>query len=346
MNAKAMNRWLPFFMAFLLCVNMLTACSANGETDPYRTVGEIAGRPVALGELQLFVDDVRQQTNSYFKRTYQLDSITDAEWKQDFGGESPVDYAIQLAMEELVPYKVVEQKLVELGSQQDFSYEAFVNRWNQENEDRQQKQAAVEVICGPVQYTERVYYDYVNEAYREELEAQLYTEPTEEELRAFYDQNTDLYQEFGSVTMQCIVLPQDIFSQEQAEAARNAIAEAMGQGATYADAASQAGISEYTQERTFTADDLTSPDVSAFPDVEDAVYDLQEGETSALIQNGDLQWLFFYCTAREEGGRTPFEECKDALKDIYVEQAFDMDLEQAQASAQIVIYDEAREWIH
>ena len=101
MNAKAMNRWLPFFMAFLLCVNMLTACSANGETDPYRTVGEIAGRPVALGELQLFVDDVRQQTNSYFKRTYQLDSITDAEWKQDFGGESPVDYAIQLAMEEL-----------------------------------------------------------------------------------------------------------------------------------------------------------------------------------------------------------------------------------------------------
>ena len=120
----------------------------------------------------------------------------------------------------------------------------------------------------------------------------------------------------------------------------------MGQGATYADAASQAGISEYTQERTFTADDLTSPDVSAFPDVEDAVYDLQEGETSALIQNGDLQWLFFYCTAREEGGRTPFEECKDALKDIYVEQAFDMDLEQAQASAQIVIYDEAREWIH
>ena len=112
MNAKAMNRWLPFFMAFLLCVNMLTACSANGE---------IAGRPVALGELQLFVDDVRQQTNSYFKRTYQLDSITDAEWKQDFGGESPVDYAIQLAMEELVPYKVVEQKLVELGSQQDFS---------------------------------------------------------------------------------------------------------------------------------------------------------------------------------------------------------------------------------
>ena len=197
-----------------------------------------------------------------------------------------------------------------------------------------------------MQYTERVYYDYVNEAYREELEAQLYTEPTEEELRAFYDQNTDLYQEFGSVTMQCIVLPQDIFSQEQAEAARNAIAEAMGQGATYADAASQAGISEYTQERTFTADDLTSPDVSAFPDVEDAVYDLQEGETSALIQNGDLQWLFFYCTAREEGGRTPFEECKDALKDIYVEQAFDMDLEQAQASAQIVIYDEAREWIH
>ena len=145
-----MNRWLPFFMAFLLCVNMLTACSANGETDPYRTVGEIAGRPVALGELQLFVDDVRQQTNSYFKRTYQLDSITDAEWKQDFGGESPVDYAIQLAMEELVPYKVVEQKLVELGSQQDFSYEAFVNRWNQENEDRQQKQAAGEVIYGPV----------------------------------------------------------------------------------------------------------------------------------------------------------------------------------------------------
>ena len=248
-------------------------------------------------------------------------------------------------MEELVPYKVVEQKLVELGSSEDFSYRAFVNRWQKENEDRQQKEASGEVIYGPVQYTERVYYDYLNESYQEELAAQLRQEPTEEELQAFYDDNPDLFQEFGSVTLQCVVLPQEDFSQEQGDEARNILLQALEAGATFADASVQAGIDEYTQERTFTAEDLSSPDVRAFPDVEDAVYTLQPGDTTDLIQNGDLEWLFFYCETRQEGGRTPFAECRDALEEIYVEQAFDMSLEQAQSSAQIIIYDQARELI-
>ena len=345
MQHTTFSRIFVGLMAMLLCIHPLVACNTSHEPDPYQTVGEIAGQPVALGELQLFVDDVRQQTNSYFKKNYSLDAITEEEWRKDFSGESPVDYAIGLAMEELVPYKVVEQKLVELGSSEDFSYRAFVNRWQKENEDRQQKEASGEVIYGPVQYTERVYYDYLNESYQEELAAQLRQEPTEEELQAFYDDNPDLFQEFGSVTLQCVVLPQEDFSQEQGEEARNILLQALEAGATFADASVQAGIDEYTQERTFTAEDLSSPDVRAFPDVEDAVYTLQPGDTTDLIQNGDLEWLFFYCETRQEGGRTPFAECRDALEEIYVEQAFDMSLEQAQSSAQIIIYDQARELI-
>ena len=72
---------------------------------------------------------------------------------------------------------------------------------------------------------------------------------------------------------------------------------------------------------------------------------LTAGDTTDLIQNGDLEWLFFYCETRQEGGRTPFAECRDALEEIYVEQVFDIELEQAQSSAQIIIYDQARELI-
>ena len=45
------------------------------------------------------------------------------------------------------------------------------------------------MIYGPVQYTERVYYDYLNESYQEELAAHLRQEPTEEERQANYDDN-------------------------------------------------------------------------------------------------------------------------------------------------------------
>ena len=71
-------------------------------------------------------------------------------------------------------------------------------------------------------------------------------EPTEEELQAFYDDNPDLFQEFGSVTLQCVVLPQEDFSQEQGEEARNILLQALEAGATFADASVQAGIDEYT----------------------------------------------------------------------------------------------------
>lgn len=351
MNTKkttgpSVGRFYILLLSACLLLASFVGCGASGEADPYQTVGEIDGRPVALGELQLFVDDVRQQTNSYFKKNHQLDAVTEKEWKQDFDGEAPVDHAIQLAMQELVPYKVVEEKLAEQGSREDFSYRAFVERWQKENEDRQQKKDAGEVIYGPVQYTERVYYDYLNDSYKEELETTMQTEPKETDLQKLYEEHPDLFQTFGSVTMACAVLPQESYAKEQAEAARETILYAMEGGSSFAQGAAQAGISENVQERTFTADDLTSPDVANFPEVEDAVYSLKQGETTELIDNGGLQWLFFYCENRQEGGRTPFAECRDALKEMYREQTFDMELQQAQASAQITIYDEARDEIH
>ncbi|WP_195985894.1 peptidylprolyl isomerase [Clostridium sp. D33t1_170424_F3] len=337
------GKLVAVWLALCLIIGLFAGC--GGEPDPYQTVGEIDGRPVALGELQLFVDDVRQQTNSYFKKNHQLAAVTEAEWRREYDGEAPVDYAIRLAMDALVPYKIVEEKLMESGEEQDFSYRAFVSRWEEENRSRQQKKEAGEVVYGPVQYTKRVYYDYLNNEYKKALESVLRFDATEQELRQLYDDSPALFQEFGSVSMQCAVLPQDAFSREQAENARNEIREALEKGSAFADGAEAAGIAAYIQERTFTANDLSSPDVSAFPEVEDAVYSLPQGTMTELIDNGGLQWLFFYCESREEGGRTPFTACRGALEEMYREQAFAMELEQAQASAQITIYEEARNWI-
>ncbi|WP_050696666.1 peptidyl-prolyl cis-trans isomerase [Anaeromassilibacillus senegalensis] len=338
------GKLVAVWLVVCLLAGLFAGC--GGEPDPYQTVGEIDGRPVALGELQLFVDDVRQQTNSYFKKNHQLAAVTEAEWRQEYNGEAPVDYAIRLAMEALVPYKVVEKKLMESGGEQDFSYQAFVSRWEEENQSRQQKKEAGEVVYGPIQYTKRIYYDYLNDEYQKTLESSLRFDATEQELQQLYDENPTLFQAFGSVSMQCAVLPQDAISREQAETARNGIREALEKGSTFADGAEQAGIAAYIQERTFTAQDLSSPDVSAFPEVEDAVYSLPQGGMTELIDNDGLQWLFFYCESREEGGRTPFAACRDALEEIYREQAFAMELEQAQSSAQITIYEEARRLIH
>lgn len=338
------GKLVAVWLAFCLIAGLFAGC--GGEPDPYQPVGEIDGRPVALGELQLFVDDVRQQTGSYFKKNHQLAAVTEAEWRQEYGGEAPVDYAIRLAMDKLVPYKVVEKKLLEAGSEQDFSYQAFVTRWEEENQSRQQKKDAGEVVYGPVQYTKRVYYDYLNSEYNKILESSLCFDTSEQELQKLYNENPALFQAFGSVSMQCAVLPQEMFSREQAENARNEIRLSLAEGAAFTNGAEAAGIAAYIQERTFTAQDLSSPDVSAFPEVEDAVYSLPQGEMTALIGNDGLQWLFFYCENRVEGGRKPFAACRDALEEMAREQAFAMELERAQSSAQITIYEEARRLIH
>ena len=49
MQNTTFSRIFVGLMAMLLCIHPLVACNTSHEPDPYQTVGEIAGQPVALG---------------------------------------------------------------------------------------------------------------------------------------------------------------------------------------------------------------------------------------------------------------------------------------------------------
>ncbi|MDR0382257.1 MAG: peptidyl-prolyl cis-trans isomerase [Oscillospiraceae bacterium] len=310
--------------------------------DPFQTVAEIDGMPVALGELEMFAEEVAQLTSAHFQSAYGTEDIRGALWGEIQGGEAPVDYALRLALTALTPYKVTQRVLFESGQLPDPSYRAFVSAWETENAERRATEESGGVLYGPLQYTRRVYYDYLYDQQYLAMKRQTHADATEADLRRLYEESPDLFFLLGEVDMRCVVLRQADVSREEAEAGLTAVRAALSAGAPFDEAVRETGLPARTVDRVFTAEDVRSPDVSDFPQVHEALYDLPVGETTGLIQNDDLEWLFLYCAERRGAGRRPFEDCREELADMFREQAFEEAFARMREEARVEVYDNAR----
>ncbi len=338
------TRTIRILFAFAVCAILLTAFSACREMppsphEPSEIVAEIGGLPVALGELQMFVNEVRPAVKEHFEKTYG-EADPNSKWHTQFGDETPAGYALTLALEKLRPYKVLQSWCKKEGVAEDFSYKTFVEQWKAENADRRGKKQAGEVIYGPESYTERVYYDYLQDKYESDLRKKVKPEPTDAQLQKIYDEHPDLFYRFGQVTMQCVVLPQSDFTRAQADALYMGFESALKGGADAEKAAEQAKVSAYFRTQVFTADDMSTPLVQGYPEVEDAVQTLEPGQSRTIDDNG-VQWLFFYCSGREGNGRMSMEECKPELAQMFSQEYFDQTLAQKEQAAQVKLYDNA-----
>lgn len=64
-------------------------------------------------------------------------------------------------MDQLVKAKVQQIEAKKYGILDDTSYDAFLSKLKQENERRSAALAKGQIIYGPTQYTEQMYYGYV-----------------------------------------------------------------------------------------------------------------------------------------------------------------------------------------
>ena len=281
------------------------------DTDKYQTVAWINSIPVAKGEAQLF-----QQT-----------------------GTANEDY--KEAVEELVWYKILQNELMEQGKLEDISYESFLEKLEIENTSRLEKKENGEVLYGPVQYTEKVYYEYLQETYETIWIESATVEPSEEELKKLYEEDETLYQTFGEVTFLYLSFEEDNYIKEELEQLRSEIEKAVTDGKDFNKIVAELQLEDVYDERTFTEQDLSTPDVTEYPEISQIVYTLEENEVSELIDLGN-QGLIFYCQERKQGIRTPFEECKDALEEIYKENYLAKKTEEERSSAVITYVEDKK----
>ena len=246
--------------------------------------------------------------------------------------KSEID-STDVALKELTPYKIIQKELKDLGLIEDFSYPKLIEEMQAENENRRRKKENGEVIYGPVEYTPKTYY----EEYRKLWEQERKQVATDEELRELYDSHTDWFVQFGTTVLECIIIPSDEMTKEEAVLAVDGVKRRMGEGSSLKEATVTEGLEAYLQQRTFTGADLSSEMVTMYPEIEDNIYNLAVGSWSKVIENEGYEWIFLYCESREETKRQTFEESREALEAYWEEEYLENLLQKLSDEAEVEI---------
>ena len=122
-------------------------------------VATVNGEPVSATELTARMPEYRAAVVQYFLNNHQADYTKDF-WNTAYDGKTPSEMLIEKAMDDLVRIKLQQILARENNMLEDISYAAFLEQWQQENTRRQTAVNNGQVVYGPVQFSEQMYYRY------------------------------------------------------------------------------------------------------------------------------------------------------------------------------------------
>lgn len=188
------TRWLARLLTAVLLM-ALAGCGGSGSRSRGDdSVGDgsflltVDGYGVTEEEFLLFLSGQKAAAANYFWTEYQIQPDADF-WTTPVNGETPIEYAKERALNELVKAKVT----LILASEQDIlpyqSYDGLLEKMEEENADRARKLESGEVFYGVSQFTPFTYYQYLNNNAGAELEyaQRKLADPTKEELARVYE---------------------------------------------------------------------------------------------------------------------------------------------------------------
>ena len=187
---------------FLLFAFAISNADAQTTMPDTAVMATIEGEPVIFREFMQQASQNRSQVIRYFRITYGLEYSNDF-WHKTIDGKSPSIVLKEKTLDTLVKIKVQQIAAKTLGIMTDISYAGFLLKLEKENIKRLEAKSRNEVIYGPVQYTEDVYFNYlftnmVNQV-KNKLEQNVF-KINESQLKAIYERDKDIYYRNGHYT--------------------------------------------------------------------------------------------------------------------------------------------------
>ena len=174
------------------------------------TVLTINGEPVSEDEFSLIMSGLRANVFSYFSQKYGAkDNINF--WTTSFNGEVPADILKQNTIDELKRIKIEQILMKVYAITDDISYFGFLKDFKNENERRKIAVTKNLPIFGPIQYEEKIYYNYLQSERTEKLKQILSCKElfiSEEEIKIYYNENKEKkYRKPDYINIEKITLP-------------------------------------------------------------------------------------------------------------------------------------------
>lgn len=120
----------------------------------------VNGEKVTAGEFRHHARNLRTIGISAYQAKYGIAYGSDF-WSRSFDGNTPMDVLRKNALDTLVQIKISQICARDAGLVSDISYEGFLQAFTVENRRRIEAKRSGELIYGPVQYSEVVYYNYL-----------------------------------------------------------------------------------------------------------------------------------------------------------------------------------------
>lgn len=263
-------------------------------------------------------------------------------WEREVDGEIPYEKLATEALEQLKYYRAVYGLAKEKGYIDDDSYQGLLERWEAENQSRQEKIANGEAVYGLSEYTLELYREYemdtLQKLYCEDLENEG-MEITDADREQYYEEHKESYQRDDDRILDYIKIPytNEGMSEEEADELKDrltAIYKKMDESHSLAElAGADDELSAYLEHADVTVDELTvySRTIS---DILEYAWELEAGESTAVLDEYGCLYLI-ECTERTANDAASMDEVKDNINKTLREERYDEMIEQRAAEAQV-----------
>lgn len=263
-------------------------------------------------------------------------------WEREVDGEIPYEKLAAEALEQLKYYRAVYGLAKEKGYIDDDSYQGLLERWEAENQSRQEKIAKGEAVYGLSEYTLELYREYemdtLQKLYCEDLENEG-MEITDADREQYYKEHEEAYQRDDDRVLDYIKIPYADagMSEDEADELKDrltAIYKKMDESHSLAElAGADDELSAYLEHADVTVDELTvySRTIS---DILEYAWELEAGESTAVLDEYGCLYLI-ECTERTANDAASIDEVKDNINKTLREERYDEIIEQRAAEAQV-----------
>lgn len=315
-----------FFAVFvaLFCVT-LAGCGNSFELS----IGE---EKISQEEYLGVMNDIKLDVANELSRKNQV-NIDNGFWQTELNGEFPYKVLAERTIDEIKQIHAVYELAKENGYIDSVSYDDIKNRMNEENQIRAEKIEKGEAVYGLSSFTYNVFLEYEMDSLQKQYCEDLSNpgmEVTEDECKAYYDENKDtMFTMYDDFTIQYVRVPYDGYLTVEE---KNQIYSQMT--ALYAASDNNIGdkisdypeLSEYYGEEEILSDeaDYMSKTIG---DVMEIGYSLNVGEKSSVIdQNGYL--FLVQCIDKVEHDYKPFDSVKNNIEKILREEHYNKIVEE------------------
>ena len=263
-------------------------------------------------------------------------------WERETDGELPYEMLAKAAIEDLKYFHAVYGLAQEKGYIENGSYEAFLQRWEAENQLRKERIENGEVVYGLSEYTQDLYREYemdsIQKSYCNDLENEG-MEVTDADREQYYEEYEASYQRADNMVIDYIKIPyyEQGMSEEQTKEFKNCLTSIYKNIDAEHSLADLAGaeelVSPYLEHADVTAEELRSYSRS-ISDILEYAWELEAGESTAVLDEDGCLYLI-ECTGRNKNDPTSLEEVKDNINKTLREERYDKIIEERVENATV-----------